>query len=79
MANGSLEAGMEMTNSNGAAMGQGGWCVCVACGHREPHRAGVPCREGRCPTCGKAMLREGSAHHRAFLAKKATAGGGGGR
>jgi hypothetical protein len=41
--------------------------VCVACGHREPHRAGVPCRDAHCPKCGKAMLREGSPHHRAAL------------
>ncbi len=51
-------------------MGSGGFCVCVACGTRVPHRQGVPCREERCPSCGKAMLREGSPHHRDVLARK---------
>jgi hypothetical protein len=70
---------MAKTRNDQAAMGQGGWCVCVACGHRQPHNAGVPCREERCPKCGKAMLREGSAHHQAFLAKKGKTSGEGGR
>jgi hypothetical protein len=70
---------MTRTEGNSAAMGHGGWCVCIVCGHREPHRAGVPCREERCPKCGKAMLREGSAHHQGFLAKNAEAQGGGKR
>jgi hypothetical protein len=76
---GGEEVNVVETKSGTAAMGHGGWCVCVACGHREPHRAGVPCREERCPACGKAMLREGSAHHQAFLAKKGKAGGEGER
>jgi hypothetical protein len=52
-------------------MGSGGWCVCVACGHREEHQAGVPCKETRCPECGKVMLREGSPHHQQAVARKA--------
>lgn len=43
--------------------GPGGFCVCPKCGHRQEHRAGVPCREERCPHCGTTLLREGSAHH----------------
>ena len=50
-------------------MGQGGFCICLKCGRREPHQAGVPCKQTRCPACGVVMLREGSAHHRAALAK----------
>ena len=50
-------------------MGESGSCICLKCGRREPHQAGVPCRQTRCPVCGVAMLREGSEHHRAALAK----------
>jgi predicted Fe-Mo cluster-binding NifX family protein len=38
--------------------GPGGNCVCPACGHIEPHEAGVPCMGKQCPKCGKAMVRE---------------------
>ncbi len=38
--------------------GPGGSCVCLACGHREPHRRGVPCFEAKCPKCGGTMTRE---------------------
>ena len=55
------------------AMGSGGWCVCVACGHRQPHRPGVPCREEKCPSCGRVMLREGSPHHRQALTRRSPA------
>ncbi len=51
--------------------GSAGFCVCVGCGHREAHRPGVPCREVRCPHCGKAMLREGSTHHQEVVARRA--------
>jgi ribosomal protein L40E len=53
-----------------ARLGGGGSCVCVECGHREPHRAGVPRRDERCPKCGKGMLRESSPHHRAALERQ---------
>jgi len=59
-----------MKSDERARLGSSGWCVCVACGHREPHRAGVPCRDARCPKCGKAMLREGSPHHLAALERR---------
>ncbi len=44
-------------------MGSGGGCICPKCGHVEPHVPGTPCRELRCPQCGKIMVREGSYHH----------------
>lgn len=52
-------------------MGAGGSCVCPKCDHRIPHQRGVPCQEERCPKCGAKLLREGSEHHRLFLAKQA--------
>ncbi len=61
-----------MTGQQREALGRDGSCVCVACGHRQPHRQGVPCREERCPECGKAMLREGSPHHQQVLARRKT-------
>ena len=38
--------------------GPGGSCVCVACGHREPHQRGMPCFDVKCSKCGGAMTRE---------------------
>ena len=40
-----------------AAAGPGGYCVCPSCGHREPHVAGVPCYQEKCPKCGTKMAR----------------------
>lgn len=51
-------------------MGEGGFCICPSCDTRLEHERGVPCREKRCPSCGKAMLREGSAHHEALKKKR---------
>jgi len=62
---------MSAATGTGGGRGAGGTCICVSCGHREPHRPGSPCRTARCPRCGKAMLREGSAHHAALLEKRA--------
>jgi predicted Fe-Mo cluster-binding NifX family protein len=40
------------------AAGPAGDCVCPKCGHREPHRRGIPCTQERCPKCGASMARE---------------------
>ena len=56
--------------------GPSGNCVCLKCGATVPHQPGTPCREARCPKCGTAMVREGSEHHQAFLAKKGGRPGG---
>ncbi len=53
--------------SNG--LGPDGSCICLKCGHREPHQPGVPCRGTTCPACGAVLIREGSAHHKAYLDK----------
>jgi hypothetical protein len=50
--------------------GPSGDCVCLACGARKRHTPGVRCLEERCPKCGKALVREGSAHHLAHLKKQ---------
>jgi hypothetical protein len=39
------------------AGGAGGTCLCPKCGHREPHKIGVPCLQKQCPRCGTAMTR----------------------
>lgn len=51
-------------------MGAVGYCVCVSCGYRKLHVAGVPCMEEKCPQCGKIMMREGSEHHKLAVEKK---------
>ena len=50
-------------SGEGGGLGSGGFCVCPKCGHRVPHKRGVPCLDERCSTCGVAMVREGSPHH----------------
>jgi hypothetical protein len=47
-----------MDEERQGGMESGGYCVCLDCGERVPHRRGVPCRDERCPKCGKAMVRE---------------------
>ena len=47
----------------GEGLGAAGTCICPKCGLLTPHRRGVPCLDERCPTCGVALVREGSAHH----------------
>jgi len=40
------------------AAGPDGQCVCSNCGHKEPHVAGEPCFEKKCPKCGTTMTRD---------------------
>ncbi len=47
-----------------------GHCICTHCNTRIPHLKGKPCRESRCPGCGRTMLREGEYHHQLYLKKK---------
>ncbi len=53
---------MEATDCNG-------YCICVHCNSRISHAEGTPCREMKCPQCGKKMMREGSYHHQLYLQK----------
>lgn len=34
-----------------------GMCVCPRCGHREPHKKGIPCLNTQCPICFSMMIR----------------------
>jgi len=47
-----------------------GFCVCPECGEKVPHAKGMPCKEQICHNCGVPMMREGSRHHREFLASQ---------
>ncbi len=44
--------------NNGGGFGNGGNCVCAACGHTIPHQRGVKCTDLKCPICGKTMVRD---------------------
>ena len=55
----------------GGGMGGGGFCICLKCGRRVPHQPGVPCLQERCPSCGVAMVREGSPHHQEIENRRA--------
>jgi len=46
-----------------------GFCICVECNTKFPHKKGVPCRTQSCEACGKTLLREGSYHHQLYLQK----------
>jgi hypothetical protein len=59
----------------GGGMGAGGSCLCPKCGRRSLHRQGVPCLQERCPDCGVAMVREGSAHHQEIVSRRGNADG----
>jgi predicted DNA-binding protein (UPF0251 family) len=47
-----------------------GFCICIECNTKLPHRPGIPCWQSMCPQCGKAMIRENSYHHQLYLHKK---------
>lgn len=51
-------------------MGSQGNCVCLSCGAVKGHQSGKPCKDERCPKCGKVMVREGSEHHLLYLKKQ---------
>jgi hypothetical protein len=40
------------------AAGPDGQCVCPNCGHKQPHVAGEPCFEKKCPKCNTTMVRD---------------------
>ena len=63
--------GEKETTQHREGMGSAGNCLCLGCGFTAHHSPGVRCREVRCPKCGKAMVREGSEHHRLYLSKQA--------
>jgi len=54
----------------GGGMGAAGFCICPKCSGRFPHQPGIPCMQERCPSCGVALVREGSPHHEAILARR---------
>ena len=58
-----------MTREYQHEMGPGGNCICPKCEKVMPHERGTPCQEQRCPRCNAKLLREGSQHHKLYLAK----------
>jgi len=59
-----------------AGLGPAGSCVCPKCGASTPHTPGEPCLQARCPSCGVALVREGSPHHRQILERGGSPEGG---
>lgn len=62
--------GRGSCGARGESLGAGGFCICAKCGERVPHKPGVPCIEERCPSCGVAMVREGSPHHQQIESRR---------
>lgn len=53
------------------SIGDGGYCICLECNSRIPHRNCIRCLEMNCPVCGAAiMVREGSPYHLYALRKE---------
>lgn len=46
-----------------------GFCICVECNIKIPHKKRQPCRELQCEKCGRVLMREGSYHHQLYLKK----------
>ena len=44
--------------NGGGGYGTGGYCVCVKCGYKEPHKQGIKCTSIKCPECGHTLIRE---------------------
>ena len=40
------------------------FCFCPGCGIEKPHVSGYPCKDEKCPSCGKHMIRKGGHHTR---------------
>ena len=52
-----MGAGRGWGRGGGRGLGPAGECVCINCGTRVPHQAGLPCFEQQCPRCGGGMRR----------------------
>lgn len=50
--------GQRQGRNKGGSMGPGGYCLCVKCGERVPHKQGVKCTTRKCPKCGHTLVRE---------------------
>lgn len=44
--------------SKGFGKGQGGFCICLQCGEKQPHQRGIPCGSIKCSKCGSIMVRD---------------------
>jgi predicted DNA-binding protein (UPF0251 family) len=63
-------AGSREHHANASVHEGSDYCICIHCNTKLPHESGIPCRERKCPTCGKKMMRENSYHHQLYLTKK---------
>jgi predicted Fe-Mo cluster-binding NifX family protein len=57
MGRGMGAGGRGWGRGGGRGLGPAGECVCISCGDRVPHQAGVPCFEQQCPRFGGGMRR----------------------
>ena len=63
-------ASLRRLNSEPPMSATNGYCICTHCNTRIPHVKGQPCRQSRCGTCGRTLLREGHYHHQLHQKKK---------
>lgn len=57
-------------SGGGRGLGAYGTCVCLKCGYSMVKKAGKPCLDERCPTCGTALVREGGTHFQQSVKNK---------
>ncbi len=48
--------------------GSSGFCICLICGEKVPHKANKSCKQTFCLTCNMKMIRV-SAEHQELLKK----------
>ena len=61
--NGTLNKAVNTPPNPRNAMGDLGYCICPACGRRQKHQAGTPCKSVVCNECQVHYVRENSAHY----------------
>jgi len=61
--NGTLHQDANIPKVQRNAMGESGYCICPACGQKQKHLAGTPCKSLVCGSCQVHYVRENSAHH----------------
>lgn len=61
--NGTLHQPVRRAEAPKAVQDDLGFCICPACGGKQQHLAGIPCKSIFCQKCHVHLIRENSAHH----------------
>ncbi len=50
--------GKRVNSPRPRGLGGSAECSCPTCGHKEPHKRGIPCTSINCPKCGTPLKGE---------------------